>query len=325
MVDTHTLGLLPDDHPVVEDSRWIEANLGRYTPLEFVVTARSGSVLEPAVLARTAAWQDSVDGAAGIDRTLGLTDLLALAGERVPGTASEAREQVAALSDALDDDLSATLSEDRTATRITAFVPMGTARDFAAAVDTALAAGRALLEPVATIEATGYLPLYVRIIDYTVASTISGLALAFAGVFLVLVVLLRSWRLVAAAVPPNLLAVATVFGVMGWTGIPLDIATATVGAIILGLAVDDTVHLLHRYQEAGGADTALAGAGPAMVLTTAVLVLGFGVLLAAGSLSIVYFGVLITLAAAAALVADLLLLPLLLPHRSPDQSPGERP
>ncbi len=334
VVDTHTLGLLPEGHAVVEDSGWIEANLGAYTPLEFVIRAREGSVLEPSLLAAVARWQEGAESSAAVGRTLGLTNLLVLAGGALPESVTAAESGLRDLESLLGDDVSAYITADRTATRVTAFVPMGTARDFAAAVGSLRAAGEAILGPVATITATGYLPLYVRIIDYTVSSTLTGLALAFAGVFLVLALLLRSWRLVLAAVPPNLFAVAAVFGVMGWAGIPLDIATATVGAIVLGIAVDDTVHFLHRYREAvrggtpvragdaGGAGdagaaaptvVALASAGPAMVLTSLVLMLGLGVLMAAGSMSIVYFGVLITLAVAAALVADLLLLPVLLP------------
>ena len=318
-VDTHTLGLLPDDHRVVTDSRWIEANLGDYTPLEMVVEARSGSVLEPRVLARIAAWRDSLAAVPGVGRSLGPTDVFALLGERVPASAAAAESGIEAYRAVTGDDLSAYLTPDRRAARVTAFVPMGTARSFAAAVRRLEASGAAVLGDAATVTATGYLPLYVRIIDYTVSSALAGLALAFAGVFLVLALLLRSWRPVLAAVPPNLFAVATVFGAMGWAGIPLDIATATVGAIILGIAVDDTVHLLHRHGErraAGASDPvseALADAGPGMVLTSVVLVLGLAILMAAGSLSIVYFGLLITLAVATALVADLLLLPVLLP------------
>jgi predicted RND superfamily exporter protein len=321
-VDTDTLGLLPADHPVVEDSRWVEAHLGLYTPLEFVVEPARGSVLDPTVLAGVAAWQDATASLPFVGRTLGPTDVFALLDERVPSSVGAADSLVEAYREATGDDLRAYLTADRTAARVTAFVPMGTARDFADAVERLEALGREAMGDAGTITATGYLPLYVRIIDYTVSSALSGLALAFAGVFLALALLLRSGRSVLAAVPPNLFPVAAVFGVMGWAGIPLDIATATVGAIILGIAVDDTVHILHRYREArrgGGADAAteaLAGAGPGMVLSSLVLALGLGVLMAAGSMSIVYFGLLITLAVVAALAADLVLLPVLLSERN---------
>lgn len=309
VVDTHTIGLLPERNRVVQDDRWIEENLGAYTPLEFVVRPPGGQVLSPETLAGIRRWQATVEPHPGVSRTLAVTDLLALTGRPAPADA--------------DDDLSDYLSADRSATRVTAFVPMGTARDFTAALAALAAEGDRALGAAGSFTPAGYLPLYVRIIDYTVSSALVGLGLAFLAVFIVLALLLRSWRTVLAAVPSNAFAVVAVFGVMGWVRIPLDIATATVGAIVLGIAVDDTVHFLHRYRAAvaaGAAEPALdalTGAGPALVLTSMVLALGLGVLTAAGSLSIVYFGALTALAVSAALVADLLLLPTLLGGRRP--------
>jgi uncharacterized protein len=306
VVDTHTIGLLPSDHRVVQDSRWIEANLGLYTPLEFMVEARDGTVLSGDLLQGIRRWRDTAEAMPGVDRTLGVAELLALPGS---GMAIEGA------------DVSAYLTADGRRTRVTAFVPMGTAREFAATARALEAEGVAALGDLARVTATGYLPLYVRIIDYTVSSTILGLALAFLGVFVALGLLFRSARPVLAAVPPNLLAVAVVFGVMGWSRIPLDIATATVGAIVIGIGVDDTVHFLHRYRaaihrgESDPASAAMVDAGPAMILSSVVLVMGLAVLLAAGSLSIVYFGVLTSIAISAALVADLVLLPALLGGR----------
>lgn len=323
VVDTHTIGLLPERHRVVQDNRWIEANLGAYTPLEFVVRPPGGQVLSPDALAGIRRWQATVESHPSVSRTLAVTDLLALTGRPAPADAGEAEAAIAAYRSAASDDLSDYLSPDRSATRVTAFVPMGTARDFTAALAALGAEGDRALGAAGSFTPAGYLPLYVRIIDYTVSSALVGLGLAFLAVFFVLALLLRSWRTVLVAVPSNLFAVVAVFGVMGWLRIPLDIATATVGAIVLGIAVDDTVHFLHRYRAAvaaGAAEPAVAaltGAGPALVLTSMVLALGLGVLTAAGSLSIVYFGALTALAVSAALVADLLLLPTMLGGRRP--------
>jgi uncharacterized protein len=323
VVDTHTIGLLPAGSRVVQDSDWIEANLGLYTPLEFVVRPPGGDVLAPASLAGIRRWQAVAESRTGVGRTLAITDLIALSGRPPPTTAEAAAATIAAYQAASGDDLADYISADRRAARATAFVPMGTARDFAAGVRALEADGDRAMGAAGSFTAAGYLPLYVRIIDYTVSSALVGLGLAFLAVFLVLALLLRSVRTVLVAVPPNLFAVAAVFGVMGWAGIPLDIATATVGAIVLGIAVDDTVHFLHRYQAARAAGApepvvdALTGAGPALLSTSVVLAVGLAVLTAAGSLSIVYFGLLTALAVTAALLADLLLLPTLLGGRRP--------
>jgi uncharacterized protein len=178
------------------------------------------------------------------------------------------------------------------------------------------------------VEASGYLPLYLRIVEYVVSGTIWGLAISTVIVFAVVGILLRSLTLTAAAVPTNLFPVALVFGVMGWTGIPLDIATATIGAIVLGIAVDDTIHFLFRYRterQAGASREEAVGrtyreTGRSVVFASMVLAIGFAVLATSSSRSIAYFGIVASISIVGAMLADLFLLPviLLLGRREPD-------
>jgi hypothetical protein len=106
-------------------------------------------------------------------------------------------------------------------------------------------------------------------------------------------------------------------GLMGWVGIPLDVATVTISAIVLGLVVDDTVHILHRYlheRQAGrpGPAAMLHGAhrgGRMLTITTTVLGGGFLALCLAQIKSVVWFGLLSSTAIGLALLTDLLVLP----------------
>ena len=119
---------------------------------------------------------------------------------------------------------------------------------------------------------------------------------------------------------PNLFPVAIIFGVMGYTGITLDIATAVIAAIVIGVAIDDTIHFLHHWRE--GATQNLSWkdnvthtykrAGRAILLTTLLLLIGFPLMMFSQLKSVAYFGLLTSIAAFSALVADLFLLPLLL-------------
>jgi predicted RND superfamily exporter protein len=101
---------------------------------------------------------------------------------------------------------------------------------------------------------------------------------------------------------------------------PLDIATATIGAIVLGIAVDDTIHFLFRYRterEAGLSREEAVGrtyreTGRAVVFASMVLAIGFAVLATSSSQSIAYFGIVASLSIAGAMLADLFLLPVLL-------------
>ncbi len=197
---------------------------------------------------------------------------------------------------------------------------MTSTRHFSGTVRALEAEGRRVFGDRATLTASGYLPLYLRIVEYVVSSTVWGLAISAAVVFAMVWLLLRSLPLTLAAIPTNVFPVALVFGTMGWAGIPLDIATATIGAIVLGIAVDDTIHFLFRYREERRAGRSVEAAvvrtyreaGRPIVFATLVLALGFAVLATSGSKSIAYFGIVSSLAIVGAMLADLFLLPVLL-------------
>lgn len=146
-----------------------------------------------------------------------------------------------------------------------------------------------------------------------------SLASTTATIGLLLLVLLRSVRRAVVALVPNLWPVACVLGMMGWFGLPLDLASVLVGAIVIGLAVDNSLHLLggvRRLEPSIGLRAALVETltltTPAIALTALVLVLGFGGCAFSSFLPTARFGVLASAAIALAMVADLLVLPALL-------------
>ncbi|MBW2269506.1 MAG: MMPL family transporter [Deltaproteobacteria bacterium] len=144
----------------------------------------------------------------------------------------------------------------------------------------------------------------------------SGAALAVA---LLLAFYLRSVGWALLAMVPTLLPVVSTLGTMGLLGVPLDVGTAMVAAVVLGIAVDDVVHLLDRFRErrrAGdGHEAAMHAAvrhvGQAVVSTSLALSLGFGALALSPWASIAHFGLISAIAILGALVVDLLVLPAL--------------
>jgi predicted RND superfamily exporter protein len=132
--------------------------------------------------------------------------------------------------------------------------------------------------------------------------------------------LLRSVKLGLLSLVPNALPILLMFAVMGFAGIPLDAATSIVAGLALGIAVDDTIHYLtrfrHELRKTRSYPEALAHTtrtvGRAIVFTSVILFAGFSVLLLGTFKGTIYFGLLIGLAMAFALVGDLVLLPALL-------------
>ena len=152
---------------------------------------------------------------------------------------------------------------------------------------------------------------------YLLHSATRSMGLAFITVLIFMTLALRSVRLGLFSMIPNILPVALVIGVMGWCGIALDPGTTMIGAVALGLVVDNTVHFLHHLRrrifagddlETAVHDT-LMKTGRAVVTTSIVLTCGFWLMLFASFNPNIYFGLLCGLAILFGLVADLVMLP----------------
>ncbi len=177
----------------------------------------------------------------------------------------------------------------------------------------------------AKLEPAGYLPLYITIIDYVIESQIKSFYLALGLIFLLMLVWLRSLRLAFISLVPNIFPVLVMMGVMGFLKINLDLGTATVAAIVLGVAIDDTVHFLHYWREAENKkmsweeclEYTFLRAGEPATVTTVLLMIGFPVLMLAGVETVMYFGLLTTIAALAAIFADVVILPIILKYLRP--------
>ena len=167
------------------------------------------------------------------------------------------------------------------------------------------------------IEVTGYLPLYTQIITYLVDAQLLSLGLASLTIFTMIDLEFRNLALTALAVLINVIPLVLILGLMGYTGIRIDVATVTIAPVILGLIDDDTVHILYRLRHeytgnhADALRKVIATTGHALTTTTLLLVAGFGIMALAEVKSIVWFGVLIATASATALLVDLVLLPAL--------------
>ena len=166
----------------------------------------------------------------------------------------------------------------------------------------------------------GFLPLYVKMIDFITSSQVSSFLLAFifAGVFLL--VCFKNIKIVLLSILPNLIPIAVTIIFMSVFRWRLDTATVMIAAIILGIAVDDTIHFLNAYllKRKNGETVeaavryAMNVAGKAIRLTSLALIVGFMIIGLSAIKNLQHFGILSALAVFMALVADLIVLPALL-------------
>lgn len=180
---------------------------------------------------------------------------------------------------------------------------------------------------------SGLLVLYNNMLQSLYRSQILTLAAAVGALMVMFMVLFRSVVVSLIAIFPNLLSIGFVLGFMGWTGIPLDMMTITIAAISVGIAVDNTIHYLHRFRREFKADRKYiptmhrchGSIGYAMYYTTLTIVIGFSILVLSNFIPTIYFGLLTGLAMVVALVAALTLLPRLIVWIKPFGPEGEAP
>jgi predicted RND superfamily exporter protein len=167
------------------------------------------------------------------------------------------------------------------------------------------------------ITLSGMLVLYNNVLQSLFASQIMTLGAVFGVILLMFYGLFRSVTLALLALAPNILAAGLVLGIMGLVGIPLDIMTITIAAIVVGIGVDNCIHYVHRFKREFPVDRNYIATmyrchlsiGRAMYYTTLTVVIGFSMLVLSNFKPSIYFGALTVVAMLAAVLGALLLLP----------------
>ena len=153
-----------------------------------------------------------------------------------------------------------------------------------------------------------------------VEGQVSSLFLSFTVIWITVMLLMRSATAGTLAMLPNVFPVVVMLGLMGFTGVFLDIGTAMISAIAMGIGVDDTIHFLSRYrrrraelgEERAAVRATMQEVGRPMILTSLILAVGFSILCLSAFQPHLYFGIFAAIAILAALLGDLVLLPALL-------------
>jgi uncharacterized protein len=170
------------------------------------------------------------------------------------------------------------------------------------------------------VHLAGTMVLYNNMLQSLFASQIKTLGVVALALLAMFWALFRSLKIALIALFPNLFSSGAVLGVMGWMHIPLDMMTITIAAISIGIAVDDTIHYIHRFRHEIQKDhdylrtmyRCHSSIGHAMFYTSIVIIIGFSILVFSNFWPTIYFGLFTGLAMLIAMVAALALLPKLL-------------
>ena len=180
--------------------------------------------------------------------------------------------------------------------------------------ETALASGRRAFGAEAYLTGLSY--LMTRTTQAVVATQWTAFFWSATGILIMLVLAFRRVPLAILALAPTLLAVGLVLGLMGWLGIKLDMATALVASVALGLSVDDTFHCLLQYLKGGDRRgfrrrlfESYRVSGPGVLLSSLAVAVGFLSLLAGEFEPFVNFGAMVAVATAGSTIGNVILIP----------------
>ena len=172
---------------------------------------------------------------------------------------------------------------------------------------------------------TGFFVLLAQLVERMLTDQWLTFFLAAAGIFLLLAVSLQSPLLAAVALVPNALPIFVVLGLLGWAGERINMGTAMIAAVSMGLSVDSSIHYLAAFRRrlasgqpvAAALEVAHQTAGRAMIFSTLALVVGFLALTTSGFIPTVSFGALSCLTLTGGLFGNLVVLPVLLALLAP--------
>lgn len=166
---------------------------------------------------------------------------------------------------------------------------------------------------------TGKNALYLELNDYVVGTFFYSIGIAIITIALIMLFLFRSFKFAFIAMLPNLVPLSFITGVMVIFDIHIDMGTALVCSVCLGIALDDTIHYLIQYyreRKVNSVEISLKNvmnkAGQALFMTSFILVIGFGMFTLSDFIPNIKFGFLCSLTIAIALLTDFFLLPAIL-------------
>jgi len=359
-IDTDYLSFFREGSRVRRDFAAVNERLAGAVPLYVVFEGGGpGTFREPAALAGVERVQRALDAVPGVTRTVSAVDTLRVlnraverddpAEERLPPTRAATAELIQLLPKG---DTGRLLTVDQARANLvvrTGEVGSESVLALAARIETVLAGG--LLPPGLHASVTGNAILLSRSADLIARQQLGSVGLAAATIFGLVAVALRSLRLGAIAMVPNVVPVVLFFGLLGAGVAPLSLPTSLIASVALGISVDDTMHVLARYREERrrGRDAeeatrcAARQVGRGMLTASVMLTAGFAVIALSGFATLRQFGLLSAWTMAVCLATDLILLPALLagvagrlsaprdgagrtrPPQAPDSEPASRP
>lgn len=328
-VDTDFMSYFHREDPIVKARDKLISHLAGSAPFFVIVDARIPKAFyEPKILEKIEEFQKWLSEQEGVDSTISVVDYLKLTNRAEHGNDEkyfaipDSHDVVARM---IDISLSGTgmldpyLNKERSMANIMI-------RTRIVGSSATLALEKKINEwaekhfPEAKVTMTGTLLLLNKTADKVSRSQTESTVTAIFSIFLVMSLLLMSFKMGLLAMIPNVFPILMLFGIMGYAGITINLSTSIIASIIIGLAVDDTIHLLSQFNfnvkklkdEREAIRATLVTTGRPVFLTSVTLFLGFSVVSFSKFQPIFHFGILTACTFIICASGDLFMLPSIL-------------
>ena len=324
-VKTDLIAFFKADSPIRVAMNFVESRLSGVSTFDISLRAEEEDAFQdPTNLKIIEQIQDFLKTQEGVDKTLSFVDFLKDMHEsfynederyfRLP----DSREMVAQFlllydAEEIEEFVNSTFDHARISVRISEHDSLKQKR----MIDTVRRYINGLDTRSLDIRITGRVINEINTVDELVRGQILSLGLAALVISVIMFFVFRSVAMAILSMLPNFFPIIITFGLMGLLGIPLDTGTVLVAAIALGIAVDDTIHLLFEYQRQRSQGMSIHHSitvatqikGRAILSSTVILSIGFGVMILSRFVPLIHFGLLTAVIMWAALAGDLIVLP----------------
>ena len=333
-VETNPMDFFKESTPIAQNFNDIYRDMAGSFPINVVINSNQDDYFEdPKHLDQIVRVQEFLSSLQGVDKTISFCDYLKLVNyatnqyqdERyaLPEESFEVRMLINSFKTMMGQDmLTRFMNENFSGTNIVLRTHISSSIDFLNTqkkIETYLAEN---LPPGFSSQVTGIGVVISQSSRLITDGQVKSLAMTLGLVFAIMFLLFMSFKVGIIGILPNCFPIIVSFGLMGWLGIPLSVATSLIAGVAVGLAVDDTIHYLvsynHEFKKDLNKERALENTvrhmGKPIIFTTLTISLGFSVLLFSSFKPTAIFGFLMVITMVSALVADLILLPSLMLH-----------
>ncbi len=170
------------------------------------------------------------------------------------------------------------------------------------------------------LKINGFATVFARLNEYVVQSQLRSFIIAFLLIGVFFILYLRSIKRAILVLIPNLIPVFAVSTLMVWVDISLGVTTAMIAPIVLGISMDDTLHILYNFRSNQKLNKDIAQAleysikitSPSLIISSVSLAIGFLIISFSSIPAVADFGLLCMVAVLSALFVDLLIVPALI-------------